>query len=203
MSRESHVDASSLFDLYVDPGFLSKDECAEIIAQMNGAPASPAPVYGHGKEAAVDERVRKVTRVALEGAAARRVQERLAQAREAIGTRFAIELANVEPLQFLRYGVGDFFVAHQDGATRMLRSEREQGRKVSVVIFLNRRADAPTDGQYTGGVLRFTEWRPGRPSGQYDLPVQAGTLVAFRAETTHEVTPVECGERYSIASWFG
>jgi len=27
-------------------------------------------------------------------------------------------------------------------------------------------------------------------------------LVAFRSETTHEVTPVTHGERYSIASWF-
>ena len=29
-----------------------------------------------------------------------------------------------------------------------------------------------------------------------------GTLVAFRAETTHEVTPVTRGERYAIVSWY-
>ena len=31
---------------------------------------------------------------------------------------------------------------------------------------------------------------------------EPGTLVAFRSETTHEVTPVTHGERFSIASWY-
>lgn len=30
---------------------------------------------------------------------------------------------------------------------------------------------------------------------------EAGTLVAFRAETTHEVTPVTHSEGYSIINW--
>jgi SM-20-related protein len=29
-----------------------------------------------------------------------------------------------------------------------------------------------------------------------------GTLVAFRADTTHEVVPVTYGERYTIVTWF-
>jgi predicted 2-oxoglutarate/Fe(II)-dependent dioxygenase YbiX len=29
-----------------------------------------------------------------------------------------------------------------------------------------------------------------------------GSLVAFRAETTHEVTTVTHGVRYTIATWF-
>jgi predicted 2-oxoglutarate/Fe(II)-dependent dioxygenase YbiX len=29
-----------------------------------------------------------------------------------------------------------------------------------------------------------------------------GTLICFRAETTHEVLPVTRGERVSIVSWF-
>ena len=31
---------------------------------------------------------------------------------------------------------------------------------------------------------------------------QPGTLVTFRSETTHEVTPVTHGVRYTIATWF-
>ena len=30
----------------------------------------------------------------------------------------------------------------------------------------------------------------------------AGSLLAFRSETTHEVTMVTGGERYTIATWF-
>jgi predicted 2-oxoglutarate/Fe(II)-dependent dioxygenase YbiX len=35
-----------------------------------------------------------------------------------------------------------------------------------------------------------------------ELEAEPGTLVAFRSETTHEVTPVTHGERYTIASWY-
>jgi predicted 2-oxoglutarate/Fe(II)-dependent dioxygenase YbiX len=31
---------------------------------------------------------------------------------------------------------------------------------------------------------------------------EPGMLIAFRAETTHEITPVTHGERYSIVSWY-
>jgi predicted 2-oxoglutarate/Fe(II)-dependent dioxygenase YbiX len=31
---------------------------------------------------------------------------------------------------------------------------------------------------------------------------EPGTLVAFRSETTHEVTPVTHGQRYTIVSWY-
>jgi SM-20-related protein len=34
------------------------------------------------------------------------------------------------------------------------------------------------------------------------MPNAPGTLVAYRAETTHEVTPVTHGERFTIVSWF-
>ena len=42
----------------------------------------------------------------------------------------------------------------------------------------------------------------GRTPGRYDLAGEAGMLVAFPAETTHEVTPVAWGERYSIVTFW-
>jgi predicted 2-oxoglutarate/Fe(II)-dependent dioxygenase YbiX len=59
-----------------------------------------------------------------------------------------------------------------------------------------------TPGAYGCGELVF--------HGSYDRPpervaapsVTPGTLVAFRSETTHEVTIVTHGVRYSIASWY-
>ncbi|HEX8339127.1 MAG TPA: 2OG-Fe(II) oxygenase, partial [Pyrinomonadaceae bacterium] len=107
-------------------------------------------------------------------------------------------LSGLEEPQFLRYGAGDFFVAHQDGNTGMLRSERE-ARKVSAVIFLNDQTETPGPGTYGGGSLVF---HPRGAPEPYRLAGEAGTLVAFPAETTHEVEPVTCGERFTVASWY-
>jgi len=38
--------------------------------------------------------------------------------------------------------------------------------------------------------------------GMYGLPGETGLLVAFAAETLHEVSPVTSGERFTIISWF-
>ena len=73
--------------------------------------------------------------------------------------------------------------------------------KISIVIFLNPQWAEPTDGAYGGGSLLLHGNYP-----DYDQRVAAtgdpGTLVAFRAQTTHEVTPVAFGQRYTIVSWY-
>jgi SM-20-related protein len=40
------------------------------------------------------------------------------------------------------------------------------------------------------------------PEQRVPLAPAPGTLVAFAAETTHEVTPIAHGERLSIVSWY-
>src|SRR5205085_1516987 len=59
----------------------------------------------------------------------------------------------------------------------------------------------PLPETYGGGELMLHG-----PYGSREPPVRAdaqpGTLVAFRAETTHEVTPVTHGERFTIVSWY-
>lgn len=54
-------------------------------------------------------------------------------------------------------------------------------------------------GDHRGGALVFHAWRAGKSLPFHGVP---GTLVAFRAETTHEVTPVTRGERLAIAGWY-
>jgi predicted 2-oxoglutarate/Fe(II)-dependent dioxygenase YbiX len=147
--------------------------------------------------------MRKTIRLQPSAQTVEYINAKLTEARQRIATHFGIDVTRHEEPQFLRYQAGDFFVAHQDGNTGMVRSEREQFRKVSLVIFLNRQSEIPAAGCYAGGSLVFTEWRPDRDRGQYYLRAEAGTLVAFAAETTHEVTPVTSGERYTIVSWYG
>jgi SM-20-related protein len=109
-----------------------------------------------------------------------------------------VSLSECEEPQFLRYREGDFFVAHQDGNTGLLRLDTEQ-RRVSVSIFLSRESELPGPNNYSGGSLVF---RAPADREQFRIVAEPGTLVAFRSETTHEVTPVTRGERLSIVSWF-
>jgi SM-20-related protein len=190
------------FDLLIERGFLDAAVCAALVAEMRAARSAPATVYGRaesGAAGAVDERVRRTTRVfpstETEALIRRLLLERMGAAEERFGGR----LGEVEEAQFLLYGVGGHFVAHQDGNTGLLRSERES-RRVSAVVFLNSQAEAPAPGAYCGGSLVFhPRGGAGRP---LSLKGEAGALVLFRAETTHEVTPVTRGERFTIASWY-
>jgi SM-20-related protein len=196
-------DEAAQFNLYLARSFFDPQKCYEIIGELSRAPEGLATVYGKGEAGAVDERVRKVMRLTPSLELMELVRRRLLGAKEEVGAHFGISLRTCEDPQFLRYRVGDFFVAHQDGGTGLMLSEREQTRKVSVSIFLNRQSETAEEGSHGGGSLVFSEWRPGRSRGQYRLPGEAGMLVAFPSDVTHEVVPVTRGERYSIASWYG
>ncbi len=201
--RMSEIGAGAGFDLYTLKNFFDAETCAELIEEMRRATVGAATVYGRGESGDVDERVRKVARLAPSAETVERVKRRLVECLEEVGGHFGLRLGACEEPQFLRYRVGDFFVAHQDGNTGMLMSERERSRKVSLVVFLNRQSEVEEAGTYGGGALVFSEWRGGVGRVELPLNAEAGTLVAFRAETTHEVVPVTHGERYSIVSWFG
>ena len=194
--------ADAGFDLYTVRSFFDAEMCGELISELHRSPISPATVYGRGESGSVDERVRKAARLMPSEETAERVRQRLLEYRGEVGEHFGMNLSGCEEPQFLRYRVGDFFVAHQDGNTGMLLSDREQSRKISVVIFLNRQSEAPETDNYCGGSLVFSDWR--KPSRKdLHLSGEAGTLITFRSETTHEVIPVTHGERYSIVSWYG
>jgi SM-20-related protein len=196
------LDAAS-FNLHLVKGFFDARECDEMITELSRVPEDLATVYGLGAPGSVDQRVRKTTRLIPSAETVELVTRRLSMVRQEIGTHFGINLTSCEDPQFLRYRPGDFFVAHQDGNTGLILSEREQSRKISIVIFLNWQSESVEAGSYGGGSLVFTEWRPDRIRGQYALAGEAGMLVAFPSEITHEVVPITRGDRYSIASWFG
>src|SRR5688572_24311431 len=118
--------AGAGFDLYIVRTFFEHQRCREFIEEMCDSPVAPATVYGRGDAGAVDERVRKAARVTPSAETVERVRRRLLQYREEVGRHFGLSLSVCEEPQFLRYRVGDFFVAHQDGNTGMLLSDREQ-----------------------------------------------------------------------------
>jgi SM-20-related protein len=183
-------------DLFVVTQFLESSLLEKILAEMKTAEGGAALVYGSTGSGTVDESTRRTFRVQPSNETLALVIQKLLELKDAIEKHFGVALKECEEPQFLRYREGDFFVAHQDGNTGMLRLDTEQ-RLISMVIFLSRESESPEPGAYIGGSLVLSNLRE-----QYRVPAESGMLVAFRSETTHEVMPVTHGERYSIASWF-
>jgi SM-20-related protein len=182
------------------PAFLDAATCAEIAAEMREARGGSATVYGKESAGAVDSLVRKATRLTVSARTSERVVRLLLERKATLDRHFGVALAQCEPPQFLRYVTGDYFVAHQDGNTPLLHDD-SRFRKVSIVIFLSRKTAEPGPASYGGGAL-VVHGTYAESYRRSELDAEPGTLVAFRAETTHEVTPVTHGERYTIVSWY-
>ena len=195
-------DPADHFGIFVRKGFFDERLCDEIVNEMNVDRGEPATVYGKAVSGAIDEMTRKSRRLAPRAETVHFVKEKLWECKIEIGEYFSRKLSEVEEPQFLRYRPGDFFVAHQDGNTGLLKLDSE-ARLVSVVILLSHMTEAPPKAKnsYCGGTLLFHDWHT-QVGDELALTREAGTLVAFRSETTHEVTPVTDGERCSIASWY-
>ena len=180
--------------------FLDAAAREKILAEIREGASAAATVYGKESGGTVEPLVRKVSRVDVSSETRKLVSKLLLACREKIEKHFDVTLNECEESQFLRYQTGDFFVAHQDGNTPLIYDET-RFRKISIVIFLNAQSVESEPGTYQGGELVF---HGGFPNYSYRRTAepQAGNLVAFRAETTHEVTPVIGGERYTIVSWY-
>ena len=152
---------------------------------MEAAAGEPATMLGSPRPSSA----RRATRIAVSENARTAIVGLLEGLKPRIEAHFNRALDGFEAPQFLRYGPGDYFVAHQDGNTPLVHDE-SRFRKVSVVIFVS----APD--AYSGGSLVLHAEPP------VTLAPAPGTLVAFPSETTHEVLPITRGERLSIVSWY-
>jgi SM-20-related protein len=187
-------------DLFVIKDFLEPLVCERIFDEMSAAEGRSSIVYGSSASGVVDEATRTSLRLTVSSEIVALITSRLLNSLDDVAKHFDVQLSECEDPQFLRYETGAFFVAHQDGNTGLLRLDTER-RLVSIVIFLSRESESPQPESNThcGGSLVFTNLRD---SSKFHLSGEPGTLLAFRSETTHEVTPVTHGQRYSIVSWY-
>jgi SM-20-related protein len=120
-----------------------------------------------------------------------------------IARHFEIQVEGRQSLQFLVYGKGDFFEPHRDRNDSEGAAAFSAKRRVSVVAFLNGESKEPRDGTYGGGSLTLYGLLGGERGEQVGLPLvgEDGLLVAFESGTTHSVTPVTHGERYTVVTW--
>ncbi|HEX6179038.1 MAG TPA: 2OG-Fe(II) oxygenase [Thermoanaerobaculia bacterium] len=189
-----------MFDTLLIRNFVDPHMAQRIAHQLLDAPSIDAPVYAGGDQPRVEHQTRRADLLSPDAATAAFIDGLLKDAQPAIAKHFGVNLNGFETPQYLRYTAGGFFVAHQDGNVAILRDE-SLGRRVSIVIFLNARSDDPAEGAYGGGELTFHGKYP-HFDARHVVAAEPGSLVAFRSETTHEVTPVAHGERYTIVSWY-
>ncbi len=87
----------------------------------------------------------------------------------------------VESYNFLKYEEGNFFKAHADSGSMLM-------RRISLVYYFN--------DDYEGGEVEF-------PNQNISIVPKANELLVFPSYYTylHEVKPIKSGTKYSVATW--
>jgi len=195
----SAPDPATAFNLFLLRDFLDAEACAQLRAELIASPTTQAPVYIEGSDSLIHETVRRTTSLHPSDETFTGLHQRLLQQKSALEQHFRLTLNDCERPQFLRYEKGDFFVRHQDGNTHQLDFDHLRIRRISIVVFLNDFSTEPQPECFSGGTLNFYD---PESSKNFALHGETGMLVAFAAETFHEVLPVTSGERFTIISWF-
>lgn len=179
---------------------LDYEACSALRGEIRVALGAPAGLLGRSDLKPAWPEVRRTRRVEVSPETEAREMALLAAQKPALERHFGLALGACEKPQFLHYQEGDFFVPHQDGNTPLIYDE-SRFRRISAVIFLNRQSEEPSANTYAGGSLVLHGPYTG-PDLRVAIPALPGSLVAFRSETTHEVTPLTRGERFTIVSWY-
>jgi SM-20-related protein len=202
--EEAATNLPANLKLYLARNFLDLHTCASLMSEAQHAPETTAPVYIEGSSELVHETVRRTTSFHPEDAWFSSIHVRLQQQKPFLEEYFSQHLSDCERPQFLHYREGDFFVRHQDGNTEQLEFDHLKIRRISIVVFLNGYSDKPKADTFAGGQLNFydKDHESGAEPLVFSLTGEPGLLVAFAADTIHEVRPVVRGERFTIISWF-
>jgi SM-20-related protein len=179
---------------YVCPHFLDADVCVRLREEMEAASSEPAAVLPSGAAA---DGGRHAWYVDVSHRTLREVERYLDDVGPVVAAFFGCRLGEREGTGFLRYDTGGFYGPHRDRGDNADWPDAAR-RRVSTVVFLNSGGEAARPGHFAGGTLRlFLD-----DTTPVDIVPVAGTLVAFRADTLHEVTPVTSGVRYALVDWY-
>jgi SM-20-related protein len=198
----NEYDIFARLGLYLKRDFLDASLCEEVRAQMESHPSEAGYVKSLDKGEIIDASLRRTWVAQVPVRYARTIRDRLEDLKPDLEAHFNLQLKLQEKPQFLLYEPGGHYAPHRDVPSEQVESRaRIKGRLVSIVVFLNDRTGPQP---YSGGELTFyglvsdPQWK------DYGLPLEAqvGLLVAFRSDTLHEVRPVTCGKRYTLATWF-
>jgi predicted 2-oxoglutarate/Fe(II)-dependent dioxygenase YbiX len=192
--------------LFVRRGFLSREACRQIRAEMTAAAHTPAMIRPIGQpEGVLDETTRRTGVASVSPSTTALVEDQLRAIQPALEEHFRVQSTGWQRPQFYIYEAGGFFSAHRDSDTAdPVAPDWVRKRQVSVSILLNDANGSADAESYGGGGLVFYGYRSDTNGGGFAIPLQgeAGMFVAFPSDWIHEVKPVTSGRRYSIVTWF-
>lgn len=194
-TRVSALAVAELMRIFTADEALDATACDVVRRAMDEGVAEPGEVLGSG--IALDEEVRRVVHVEVAADVLALVERRLDAYRDPIARFFGVALSAREGASVLRYAPGGFYRPHADRGD-VPSWPAAAIRLVTVVLFLDSSRDADPAGAFDGGFLRLLPRH--RPPIEI-VPVR-GRLVAFPADTVHEVTPVRGGSRDAVIDWF-
>jgi predicted 2-oxoglutarate/Fe(II)-dependent dioxygenase YbiX len=169
--------------------------CRRVQAAMDVGVREPMEII-EGDMTVVDD-VRRASHIEVPPAIFELVDAHLDVQRDAIGAYFELLLNGREGVNLLRYEAGGFYKPHIDRA-HLAAWPPAAHRVLTVVLFLESSRDADPAGRFSGGVLRLFPDK----GGPIEVVPRRGMLVAFPADTRHEVSPVVGGHRDTVVDWF-
>ena len=169
--------------------------CRRIQAAMDVGVREPTEIIDGDITLAED--VRRASHIEVPPAIFELIDTHLDAQRDAAGAFFGLPLEGREGVNLLRYEAGGFYKPHVDRAYLAAWPPAAR-RALTVILFLESSRVADPAGGFTGGVLRLF------PDGGEPVEIvpRRGMLVAFPADTMHEVSPVIGGHRDTIVDWF-
>lgn len=188
--------------VFVREAFLSDSFTTQVTDAIGRGAGSPAEEFARNDAAAVDPALRRAWEVPLSDDLSRALDAAVDALRPDLEAAFGVALGTHEGVSALRYPAGAFYRPHRDRRAEPSAFDAHK-RAVSVVMFING-ATPQGPAPFRGGCLRLYECLPEASARDVglDLAPEAGTLVAFRSDQLHEVTPVTEGERYTLVTWF-
>jgi predicted 2-oxoglutarate/Fe(II)-dependent dioxygenase YbiX len=183
--------------IFVAEHVMDEATCRRVRKAMDDGASEPAEILGG--EIEVAEHERRASHIEVSEHVLGLVEACLDSQRDAIGTFFGRTLRSREGAGLLRYEAGGFYGPHVDRA-EVVSWPQAAERAVALVLFLESSRDVDADGGFSGGVLRV--YSDGDGATPVDIVPTRGTLVAFLADTPHEVTPVLDGTRDIVVDWF-
>lgn len=187
--------------LYTYKHFFTVTQCEQLQQYMRQSPAYKATIYANTSDRQINEDQRRTRQARLSLEQERQVVMPLLALIPDLEHYYQVQIQGLEALQFLRYQPGDYFKPHRDKGTT---PKGQKERLVSAVLFLNQATTPALQGDYEGGQLLFYGHNPHNKAELlgFEYPVTTGSLVTFRPDIIHEVTPVTTGERFTVVAWF-
>jgi predicted 2-oxoglutarate/Fe(II)-dependent dioxygenase YbiX len=178
------------------PQFLEPEACRRIRRAMDEGIAETSEILQ--ADIQTDLEVRRSACIEVDAATLALLERHLDSSKPQLERHFGLALDSREGASCLRYKAGGFFRPHVDCGNVPSWPDAAR-RRISMVIFLSTSRHADRDGTFDGGALRVFDREA---DGFLDLHPEAGTLVAFPAETRHEVLVVRAGIRDTVVDWF-